>query len=46
LLQLSCALTGHISVLLCIVEGQWGYHNMNKHGLADTLFEILEGWGT
>jgi hypothetical protein len=23
-----------------------GISHLNKHGLADTLFEILEGWGT
>jgi len=32
-------------LLLCIVEGQWRYHTTKQHDPADTLFEILEGWG-
>ena len=31
-------------LLLCILEAQWGYHIINKHDLADTVFEILKGW--
>jgi len=29
-----------------MVEGEWGYHTTKQHDPADTLFEILEGWGT
>jgi hypothetical protein len=31
--------------LLSILEAQWEYHTL-KRDLADTLFEILEGWET
>jgi hypothetical protein len=34
-----------LSFLLCILEAQWRYHIIDKHDVADTLFEILEGWG-
>jgi hypothetical protein len=27
-------------------RAQWKYHTLKKHDLGDTLFEILEGWGT
>jgi len=33
-------------LLLCILEAKWRYHIINKHDLADTMFEILERWGT
>jgi hypothetical protein len=29
-----------------VLEAQWGYHTLKKHDLGDSLFEILEGWGT
>jgi len=34
---------GHISALIMSNRGTQGYHTLNKHDLADTLFEILEG---
>jgi len=37
---------GKIFCCCFVLEAQWGYYILKKQDLTDTLFEILEGWGT
>jgi hypothetical protein len=37
---------GKLSALVVYCIGTVGSHTLKKHDVADTLFEILEGWGT
>jgi len=37
---------GHVSALIVYSRGTRRYHTLKKLDLADSLFEILEVWGT
>jgi len=39
-------LTGYVSSLIIYSRGTLGISHHTKCDVADTLFEILEGWGT
>jgi len=43
---LQLCVDGKISALVMYSRGTVGYHSINIHDLADTLFEILDEWGT